>query len=150
MIRPASPWRGIGRMIDGEALRAIFSVENAAWTATLLLMLFLVRMWNGAPAVFAQWIEWRRSIAEAQAAERKQTAEDKAADWGRLREEISRLTEAEQKCRESFDQLHDNFLNLRQELADLRGYLAGQGRASQEAAGIVAIERLARNPPQKD
>lgn len=140
-------------MVDELAISQIFSLRNATWTIALLIMLFVVRMWNGAPAMFAQWVAWRRAVAEAKSAEAKRTADEKAADWTRLREEITRLSDAEEKCRKDFDALHDRFIQreqehsdeiaqLRREVAELRGFMTGQGRAYQEASGVVAIERL--------
>lgn len=149
-------------MVDVYAIKQILSVEGAAWTAVILMFLFVVRMWNGAPAVFAQWVAWRKSVAEAKAAERRQSAEEKAADWTRLREEIARLSEAEKQCRRDYDALHKQMVDaevkrieaerqhahqvseLRAEIAELRGFMTGQGKAAQEAAGIVAIERSRR------
>lgn len=111
-------------MADVLALRQILSVESAAWVAVALLFLFVMRMWNGAPAMFQQWIAYKRAKAE-----------EKAADWSRLRDHCNFLMQAEEKCR---SELND----VKGRLANLEGYMAGQGRASQEAAGIVAIERL--------
>lgn len=113
-------------MVDALALREIFSLESAAWIAVALLFLFVVRMWNGAPAMFEQWIAYKRAKAE-----------EKSADWSRLRDHCSFLMQAEENCR---SELND----VKGRLATLEGYMAGQGRASQEAAGIVAIERLGR------
>lgn len=125
-------------MVDVIALKQILSLESAAWVVVALVFLLVVRMWNGAPALFEQWIIYKQTKAA-----------EKVSDWNRLREEITRLSESEQQCRRDFQQLHRDYLGLRNELADLRGYLAGTGRASQEAAGIVAIERLAkRDGPQ--
>lgn len=114
-------------MVDALALRQIFSIENAAWTATVIIALLVLRMWNGAPAMFEQWISYKRAKAE-----------EKAADWQRLREHCAFLMLAEENCR---TELND----VKSRLATLEGYMAGQGRAHQEAAGIVAIERLGRN-----
>lgn len=121
-------------MVDALALKQIFSLESAAWIVVALIFLLVVRMWNGAPALLEQWILYKQTKAA-----------EKLSDWNRLRDEIKRLSDSEQQCRRDFQQLHRDYLDLRNELADLRGYLAGQGRASQEAAGIVAIERLGRD-----
>lgn len=121
-------------MADAVALKQIFSLESAAWIAVALLFLFIVRMWNGAPAILEQWILYKQTKAA-----------EKVSDWNRLRDEIKRLSDSEQQCRSDYQQLHRDYLDLRNEIADLRGYLAGQGRASQEAAGVVALERLGQN-----
>lgn len=118
-------------MIDEAALHSIFSVQSAAWTATALLAVFVVRMWNGSPAMFEQWIAYRTAKAA-----------EKAADWNRLRDEIKRLSEAEKQCRGDYMLLHAQHMEVLSRLTSLEGYMAGQGKASQEAAGIVAIERL--------
>lgn len=117
-------------VFDADALRQIFSVQSAAWTFTALIFLFVWRMWNGAPAMFSQWIAYK----QAKAAE-------KAAHWNRLQTEITRLSDAERQCRQDFDKLHSDFIDIKAQLSELRGYQAGYGRAHQEAAAIIAIER---------
>lgn len=116
-------------MVDAIAVRDILSVEGAAWTGTLVLALFVLRMWNGAPAMFEQWISYRRAKAE-----------EKAADWSRLRDHCNFLIEAEERCRAELG-------DVERRLAKLEGYAEGQGNARQEAAGIVAIERLGKGKP---
>lgn len=129
-------------MLNADALKQIFSVQSAAWTITAVIMLFVWRMWNGAPAMFAQWIAYKRARAE-----------EKSAHWNRLQSEIGRLSDAERRCRDDYNQLHQSFIDrgnshaaeiadLKTQIAEMRGYFAGYGKASQEAAGIVAIERL--------
>lgn len=132
-------------MADALALKQIFSIQSAAWAGIALLFLLIVRMWNGAPAMLETWILWRQSRAA-----------EKASDWHRLREEIRRLSEAEERCRRDYAELHRKHMELHQEYADLgrrvaelEGYHIGQGRASQEAAGIVALERMKdKKPPE--
>lgn len=118
-------------MVDALALKQIFSLESAAWIAVALLFLFVIRMWNGAPAMFEQWILYKRAKAE-----------EKAADWSRLRDHCSFLMEAEERCRSELNE-------VKTRLATVEGYMAGTGRAAQEAAGIVAIERLGRDDKKK-
>lgn len=118
-------------MVDALALRQIFSLESAAWIAVAIIFLFVVRMWNGAPAMFEQWIAYKRAKAE-----------EKSADWARLRDHCSFLMKAEENCRSELNEVKGR-------LATLEGYMAGQGKASQEAAGVVALERLARNGGRK-
>lgn len=132
-------------MADVIALKQIFSLQSAAWAAVALMFLLIVRMWNGAPAMLETWILWRQSKAA-----------EKASDWHRLRDEIRRLSEAEERCRRDYAELHRKHMELHQEYADLgrrvaelEGYHIGQGRASQEAAGVVALERLKdKKPPE--
>lgn len=125
-------------MADALALKQIFSLENAAFIALALFALLVLRMWNGAPAMFEQWISWRRARAE-----------HKAAEWGRLLSENKRIDErcirletAEERCRAEL-------LDVKGRLAALEGYMAGQGKASQEAAGVVALERLSHQDKKK-
>lgn len=118
-------------MVDALALKEIFSLESAAWIAVAILFLFVVRMWNGAPAMFEQWIAYKRAKAE-----------EKSADWSRLRDHCSFLMQAEENCRAELN-------DVKGRLATLEGYMAGTGRAAQEAAGIVAIERLGRDENKK-
>jgi hypothetical protein len=113
-------------MADASVLRQLFSVESAAWTITALVSLFVLRMWNGAPAMFAQWIAYKRAKAE-----------EKASDWSRLRDHCNFLIEAEERCRVELNE-------VKSRLASLEGWMAGQGQARQEAAGIVAAERLSK------
>ena len=75
-------------MVDVIALKQILSLESAAWVVVALVFLLVVRMWNGAPALFEQWIIYKQTKAA-----------EKVSDWNRLREEITRLSESEQQCR---------------------------------------------------
>jgi len=124
-------------VVDGSALKQIFSIESAAWTITALVSLFILRMWNGAPAMFAQWIAYRKAKAEEKAASYTRLN----AENERLDARCIRLEEAEERCRSELG-------GVKQRLATLEGYMAGQGKASQEAAGIVAIERLKQDKPK--
>lgn len=106
-----------------------------------VLCLLAARIWSGLPNFMDRWL----ALKAAKAAE-------KAADWARLRdllkdqgEEIGRLTKAEKQCREDHAELHRQHMEVMSRLTSLEGYMAGQGKASQEAAGIVAIERMGRN-----
>lgn len=96
----------------------------------MLFGLLVLRMWNGAPAMFAQWIAYRRAKAE-----------EKAADWSRLRDHCTFLIEAEERCRVELNEVKGR-------LASLEGWMAGQGQARQEAAGVVALDRLKDKPKQ--
>lgn len=145
-------------MVEWSALSSILSARNGVWTLVVLVMVGLWRGWAGLPAVMAQWIERRRVIAA-----------EKAADWERLRAENSRFAERLHVVEERHDecernlaaerqQRHADVSSLRNELADakgrlreIEGYMMGQGKARQDAAGIVAIERLAdRKKTDKD
>ncbi len=98
------------------------------WVVALAAMVALFKSW---PAIMAKVNEARRDSEAA-----------KAGDWTRLRGEIDRLDERcaqieerEQECqRQLTDALH--------RIGELEGYNLGVGKANQEAAGIVAAERL--------
>lgn len=53
-----------------------------------------------------------------------------------LEARVSRLEESEQRCQQ-------NLSKALGELAELKGYMTGQGKAAQEAAGVIALDRLA-------
>lgn len=116
-------------MFDSEALHQILSIQSAAWTATAIFMLLAVRLWSGTPAMFQQWIAYRSHQAEA-----------KLADWNRLREEIKRLSEAEERCRRDYGDLYAQHMDMVRRIAELEGYMTGQNKASQEAAEIATLE----------
>ena len=125
-------------MVDAQAIKQLFSTENTTLGIFFVVCLFVWRMWHSGPAVGETWILWQQTKAA-----------QKVSDWSRLRDEIRRLSEAEVRCRKDYDDLHRKHMELHQEYADLgrrvaelEGYNVGQGRASQEAAGIVAIERM--------
>lgn len=131
-------------MADALTVRDLFSVAGAAYGFLVVFTLFVARMWNGSPAMFAQWIDYKRAKAA-----------EKAADFTRMREEIERVSAAEQRCRTDFDHLHHQFIErevqhsaeiaaLRGEIGELRGLLTGHGQIRQLAAGVVAIERTER------
>src|SRR5688572_20891768 len=63
-------------MVNHDAIGQILSVEGAAWTATIIIGLLVARIWSASPAMFAQWIEYRRAKAA-----------EKSADWDRIRAE---------------------------------------------------------------
>ena len=110
-------------MFDAAALQQVFSASGAAWTSTAILFLLVVRMWNGAPALLDRWLAWRAAKAA-----------EKAADWARLREEVTRLADAEKTCRREL-------ADVTKRLATLEGYNIGRGQAAQEAQRIVSEER---------
>lgn len=106
--------------------------DIAIYVAASANLLLVWRMFSGAPKWFEQWLAYRRAKAE-----------EKAADWTRLRDHCNFLMDAEERCR---TELND----VKSRLATLEGYMAGQGKASQEAAGVIALERLGRQKnPEK-
>lgn len=67
---------------------------------------------------------------------------DRRAGYGNLiqalEHRVGRLEEAEQECQRRLS-------GALGEIAELKGYMVGQGMARQEAAGIVAMERQERH-----
>jgi hypothetical protein len=114
-------------MLNVDALRQFFSVQGAAWTSTCILALFVVRMWNASPAMFAQWIAYRRLRAE-----------ERTADWTRRGDEIKRLSDAEQRC-------VAELLDVKKRLATLEGYQIGRGQAAQDVTIFEGSKRLDEN-----
>lgn len=119
--------------LDAAAIRQLFSVEGAAWASFVVVALLTLRMWNGAPAMFGKWIEWR--VAKAA---------EKAADWTRLRGEIDRygtrieyLEQREEECQRKLAEAEGR-------IAKLEGYEQGRGEARQETAVLRSAERIVK------
>jgi len=112
-------------------LRQLLSVESAAWATFLVVSLFALRMWNGAPAMFGKWIEWRRAKEEA-----------KAADWARLRSEIARQGNRIEYLELRDQECQRNLAAAERRIAVLEGYLQGQGEARQDVTLLKSAERL--------
>lgn len=91
------------------------------WVVALALSAVILK---SGPAFMARWNERLRDKAA-----------EKASDWTRLRGEIDRHTE-------EIKQLKAENLECHRRLAALEGYNDGRGKAAQDAAGIVALERL--------
>jgi hypothetical protein len=125
-------------MVDLNALNAILSTRNGVWTLVVLVFILLWRGWQYVPAIITAW-----------SARRKALADEKDADWTRIRGEAKlyadeahrysdRLAAVERREDECREQLRDALHRL----AQVEGFMMGQGKARQEAANIVAIERL--------
>src|SRR5687767_4602178 len=77
--------------VDGAALREVFSLTSGVWTMAALMALGVWRMWNGLPAVMAQWIAWRQQKQTEEIARLRAIEDAKSSDWNRLRDEVTRL-----------------------------------------------------------
>lgn len=113
----------MGDWFSAERWMQIWTVETAAMGMFATLALLVVRIYSGIPKFIEQWIAYKRAKAE-----------EKAAEWTRLRDHCNFLMEAEERCQERLRLVESD-------LAILKGYAEGQGSARQEAAGIVALER---------
>jgi septal ring factor EnvC (AmiA/AmiB activator) len=122
-------------MDEVNTVRALLWPGLPLWGIFLVALVTAIRM---TPQWMEKWVAYLQS---------KQAAKEQ--DWRRLRDEITRLDsrikdlesqkveqEAEnERCR------HD-LASAVKRIAELEGYLLGQGKANQEAANIVAIERI--------
>lgn len=121
-------------MISAEALRQFFSVQTFLGVQTAALILLVVRVWNGSPAMFAQWLAYRRAKAE-----------EKHADFNRLREEITRLDASAKESRQAEARCNDELLDVKKRLAVVEGYQIGRGQAAQDVAILQGGSRLGGN-----
>lgn len=64
------------------------------------------------------------------------------AEVGRLDKRVQSLEVSEERCREEL-------ADAKQRLAELEGFNIGQGRAWQEAQGIVSAERMLSDKPKE-
>lgn len=90
----------------------------------LVALIFAVRSFKDWPGIMARWNERQRDRAAIETEQYK-----------RLAERCGKLEEAEEKCR------HDLADAVRR-IAEVEGFMMGQGKARNDAAAIVAVERL--------
>lgn len=108
-------------MVENDLLGRIFTLPAAAWTATLAFIAYLIRNRN----------ERLRDISA-----------EKAGDWKRLRDERDYWHAKALECqKEASDNFAEKIEYMHRAIA-AEAHLEGRGRARQEAATIVAIERL--------
>lgn len=122
--------------LDRLAINQLLSTTSAAWVAVLILALFVVRLWSGAPAVLDKWLAWRA----AKAAER-------AAYWDRLLAEIKRLDERCDHLQSEVDACREREGEWMQRAIAAEAYQAGRGQAAQDVTIYEAAKRL---PPADD
>ena len=113
-------------MVNLNALDSIFSIRNGVWS---LVVLVIATIWRGWPAFLGSWVARRKALAE-----------EKAADWVRLRDEVKRylerLTEVEGRhaqCEADLRAEREARINA---IAALNDALAG------ERAERMRLERL--------
>jgi hypothetical protein len=119
-------------VVDVHAVNQILSIRNGVWTGVALIAVGLFRLWPIIPAIMAQWIARRQTIAA-----------EKAADWDRLRDEVERYSERLSGVETREQECQRQLTDAMRRIAELEGYMMGQGKARQDAAAIVASERLA-------
>jgi hypothetical protein len=126
---------------ENGVLDKIFSVASAAWTLVLMAAVALFKAW---PAIMGRFNERRRD-----------NATEKAEDWHRLRAEIdrkdARIANLEKVLSDTDDEnseLRKVNINLLARAVTAESALQGIGHARQEAAAIVAAERLTEKKPE--
>lgn len=108
-------------MVNLSALAQIFTVGTAAWAVVAMLGVALFAAW---PRIMERRNEGKRDRAAIE-----------AGQFDRMDARLQRLERREEECQAKLaDALH--------RIAELEGYNVGRGKADQEAAGVVARERL--------
>lgn len=122
-----------------ELFRFFLQPIVPAYLSLLIVGVMAARIY---PLVMERWNERQRDRATAEHERERDKEAARAGDWERLRAEIERvdkrcaaLEAAEEECRKELAE-------TKAELGELKGFMTGQGMARQEAAGIVANERL--------
>lgn len=115
-------------MVDDDTLGKIFSWATAAWLAVAMLAVRLFHTW---PNVMARINERRRD-----------SATEKAGDWRRLRDEIARLDERCDGLQREVDECREREGEWMRRAMTAEAALLGIGMGRNEAATIVAVERL--------
>lgn len=108
-------------MFDDAALSQIFSATTGVWALVSVVLVALIKAW---PAIQDKVNQARLTRA---------SIDDGA--YKRMDDRIRRLEIREEECQ---IQLSDALRRI----AAMEGYNAGLGRAHQEAAGVVALDRL--------
>jgi hypothetical protein len=111
-------------VVDVNALAQILSIRNGVWAAAALIALGVFRLWHALPAIMERLNERKRDRASIE-----------GAQYDRMDARVQRLEKQEEECREDLN-------DARGRIAELEGYMIGQGKARQDAAAIVAVERL--------
>lgn len=122
-------------MADNDVLGKLFSAAAGVWAIFLALLVAIFKAW---PAVMGRQNERKRD-----------TDSEKARDWERLRAEIdrkdARIANREKLLAERDDEndaLQKENIALLARAVTAESALQGIGHARQEAAAIVAVERL--------
>lgn len=135
---------------DSDALSQILNPTTGTFTIAGLIALGLWRFWNGLPAVMAQWIAWRQTVASQKLAREQQIHDAKHEDWTRLRDEVSRI---DNRCKALEEENHECRQNLAaaiHRIAQLEGYQLGRGQAAQEAQRFESTQRIVDDKVKKD
>lgn len=121
-------------MVDLNALNLILSTRNGVWATFLVVVLLAWRGWQYVPSIMSAWTARRQAILA-----------ERMADWDRRGDEIERLTKRVDQLEHNEQDCQVKLRGALGRLAEMEGYMMGQGKARQDAAGIVAIERLTKD-----
>lgn len=117
-------------MIDNRALVELFSLEAGVWSIAGIMFVSVWRMWNSLPHVMGRYIEWKKAKAE-----------EKGADWKRLRGEVNELWDECRSLREGLHACEAREVDWMHRAIAAEAKLLGRGEAMQDAQRIVSIER---------
>lgn len=124
-------------MADGSFAAWLTSPAPPAWLAFIGGAVWLVKTWD----------VWKARISSVRASDDAIVG----AQWKRFQDEIGRLVSRVADLEAKYKRLEESEERCRSELADAKGRIAelegfnlGQGKAAQEAQGIVSAERLLR------
>lgn len=119
-------------------LDKVFSVAGGIWTLVLVAV----------ASVVAAWLRSRAGVLERVNERKRDAADEKASDWVRLRDEVTRLSarvEALERkideCERDRDEWHNRALAAEAEVIRLEAYHQGSGEARQAAQNILSVER---------
>jgi hypothetical protein len=125
--------------LDFAAINSILSTRNGVWATFLVLMVIAWRGYSGFPAFLAALVARRQAIWA-----------QKDAEWKRIVGEVQRYSERLQVVEKHDEDCQRQLTDALRRLAELEGFMMGQGKARQDAAAIVAIERLTDRENDKE
>jgi hypothetical protein len=114
--------------LDDGIFDRIFSVAAAAWAAVAMLAVRLFHTW---PNVMDRLNERKRDVAT-----------EKAGDWDRIRADRDYWHDKAHEYQQQLTEERAAKIEYMSRAVTAEAHLEGRGRARQEAATIVAIERL--------
>ena len=122
--------------MDEGVFNKIFSAATGVWTLVCMAAVALFKAWPG----IMERINERQRDAEA----------EKAGDWARLRDEIKRLDARCDHLQGEVDDCRKREGEWMSRAIAAEAFQMGQGDALQDAARIVAIERLTDASKRED
>lgn len=115
-------------MPDDGLLRILSWPATPLWVVALIVSVGAFKVW---PLIMERVNERLRDREAA-----------KASDWTRLRGEIDRIDGRCQRLEEREEECQRNLADARTRLADLEGYMMGQGEAKQAAQRALSADRM--------